>query len=83
MIQITVALREGWVWIEVRDNGPGLREDTPNQRAGLGLANTRARLTRLYGDRHCFELRNEPGKGLTVAVGIPFHLASHTGSPGR
>jgi sensor histidine kinase YesM len=40
-----------------------------DRRQGIGLANTRARLQRLYGDRHGFEL--QAGAGLTVRVRIP------------
>jgi len=40
-------------------------------REGIGLANTRARLRELYGDRHEFTLANHPDGGLEVRVSIP------------
>jgi signal transduction histidine kinase len=53
--------------LEVRDNGPGL--DRAEPAPGIGLANTRARLQRLYGGRQRFEL--EAGEGLTVRLDVP------------
>ena len=38
---------------------------------GLGLTNTRARLARLYGAAHRFELEDAPGGGLLVTLEIP------------
>jgi signal transduction histidine kinase len=55
--------------IQIRDDGPGLDE---NFREGIGLANTRARLERLYGEAHRFELKNAAAGGLVVRVEIPF-----------
>jgi two-component system LytT family sensor kinase len=55
--------------LEIRDNGPGLAQASIDRREGIGLANTRARLQRLYGDRHGFEL--QAADGLTVRVRIP------------
>jgi two-component system, LytTR family, sensor kinase len=55
--------------LEIRDNGPGLAQGSVDRRQGIGLANTRARLQRLYGDRQRFEL--QAGDGLTVRVLIP------------
>ncbi len=55
--------------LEIRDNGPGLAQTSIDRRQGIGLANTRARLQRLYGERHGFEL--QAADGLTVRVRIP------------
>jgi two-component system LytT family sensor kinase len=55
--------------LEIRDNGPGLAHTSIDRSEGIGLANTRARLQRLYGDRHRFEL--QAADGLTVRVRIP------------
>jgi histidine kinase/histidine kinase/DNA gyrase B/HSP90-like ATPase len=59
--------------LEIGDNGPGLAQTSVDRRQGIGLANTRARLQRLYGDRQCFELL--AGEGLTVRVRIPVSQA--------
>lgn len=73
-VEITAALRNGVVRIEVKDNGPGIDADRISDSArgrGLGLANTQARLVGLYGDAARFELLNNPTGGLVVALEIP------------
>jgi sensor histidine kinase YesM len=67
------ARREGsMLSLEVADDGPGLPPVQPPDRlGGIGLANTRARLERLYDKSHRFELKSIPGKGLTVILVIP------------
>src|SRR6266850_3604347 len=72
-IEITAMPRNGALRIEVRDNGPGLPvdQDTIHLRKGVGLANTRARLERLYGADHLLELTNDPAGGLVVTLEIP------------
>ncbi len=72
-IEITAAPRNGALRIEVKDNGPGLSvdQDGIHLRKGVGLANTRARLERLYGADHLLELTNDPAGGLIVTLEIP------------
>ena len=54
----------------VRDNGAG-QPPGGFTRVGIGIGNTRARLTELYGERHRFELANHPDGGLVVRVILP------------
>ena len=74
-IEIQAKRNNGRVRIEVKDNGPGLAPnhsaDKRQRDGGLGLANTRARLERLYGEAHRFELANAPEGGLVVTLEIP------------
>jgi two-component system LytT family sensor kinase len=57
--------------IEIRDDGAGLGD---NGRAGIGLANVRARLEQLYPADHSFTL--EPASpGVRVVVEIPYEEA--------
>jgi LytS/YehU family sensor histidine kinase len=72
-IEIVASARNGMLRIEVKDNGPGLllAPGSGNPKHGVGLANTRARLERLYGSNHRFELANEPAGGFVVTLEIP------------
>jgi two-component system LytT family sensor kinase len=60
--------------ITLTDDGPGL--DPSGSREGVGLRNTRERLTQLYGASHSFELGNRAEGGLRVSLTIPFRAAS-------
>jgi sensor histidine kinase YesM len=60
----------------VRDDGPGIGNgDGDNTRPGIGLTNTRARLTRLYGADFELEVGNAEDGGLEARIAIPFRLA--------
>lgn len=72
-VEIRAARRNGKVELQVRDDGPGLPAVTNGN--GIGLSNTRARLDKLYGSAHTFELSPANGHGLQVTVTLPFHTA--------
>jgi len=72
-LSIRVRRDEGFLHLQVRDTGPGLRPEEALSGGGIGLANTADRLKRLYGARQRFELVNEGG--LVVDVRIPFTTA--------
>ena len=77
LVEIQAQPRNGKLRIQVRDNGPGLFGHRSSEylfKAGLGLANTEARLKRLYGAAHVFNLANDPGGGLLVTLEIPFTI---------
>jgi signal transduction histidine kinase len=70
-IELRGAVRDGNLVLTVADNGAGISEEGL-KREGIGVANTRARLMELYGDRQKFELVNGPEGGLCVRITIPF-----------
>jgi signal transduction histidine kinase len=73
-IEILVEPNEEMLRIQVKDNGPGLRIVPPlaeQGKHGIGLANTKARLDRLYGPAHRLELANDPSGGLVVTMELP------------
>ena len=73
-VEIRAARRNGAVELCVRDDGAGVGAGGVGPSAsGIGLANTRARLKKLYGDAHRFELAPAEGGGLAVTISIPFH----------
>ncbi len=57
--------------LEVSDDGPGLAGAPSSGGDGIGLANTRERLARLYGERARVETSSPKGGGLTVRLTIP------------
>ena len=62
------------VVLEVRDNGPGVG-GAPEARttpSGVGLANTRARLSQLYGDAARVELSSGSEGGAVAEIVIPY-----------
>ena len=72
-IWISARTRADRLELEVRDSGRGFAEDAVSLTASsrLGLNNTRARLDRLYGDRHSFFVGNGAGGGARARILIP------------
>jgi two-component system LytT family sensor kinase len=79
LVQIA-ARREGDdLVLSVRDDGPGLDMDRVRKGAGVGLANTRERLTALYGSRAHLELMAMSEGGALATIRLPFHLLATLG----
>jgi LytS/YehU family sensor histidine kinase len=73
-----------WLELRVRDNGPGLSNgDGREASSGIGLANARARLERLYGDAGELTIADAAGGGLEAVVRLPFRLAPAEWVAGR
>jgi LytS/YehU family sensor histidine kinase len=58
------------LWLRVRDDGAGFAKGRP-RRDGVGLANTKSRLDRLYGEEAALTIRENPGGGVVVDIYIP------------
>jgi two-component system, LytTR family, sensor kinase len=59
----------------VSDDGPGFVLDAPAaELPGVGIANTRARLSRLYGDVGTLSLHNGASGGADVVVSLPLRF---------
>lgn len=71
-VEIAGAVRDGNLFLEVKDDGPGFKT-LGNQRMkeGIGLSNTRERLTKMYGSRCQLLLRSDPGTGTCVQIVLP------------
>ena len=61
--------------LEVRDDGPGLKPGWESS-AGVGVANVRARLRQLYGERARFTLEGHPEGGVRAVLELPFRAVS-------
>jgi len=77
VIGISSALENGHLRLTVYDDGAGLPDDWQLKgSAGIGLANTAARLQQLYDDDHQFEIRNRPAGGVEVTIVFPFRTST-------
>jgi two-component system, LytTR family, sensor kinase len=78
---IRARCEDGFLHVQVRDNGPGLPEPSDGRRdPGVGLANTSNRLRRLYGERHRFDLVNDHGLSVNVRIPILTEFENASGS---
>jgi hypothetical protein len=67
--------------IVVRDDGAGRPAGAPEEaRGGVGLANTRARLARLYGDRGALHVGAAGEGGVEARLTLPYRLATTPGA---
>jgi sensor histidine kinase YesM len=58
--------------LEVSDDGVGIEDgQIKRAREGIGLSNTRERLSRLYGASSQLVLKSEPGRGTVVSIVLP------------
>jgi signal transduction histidine kinase len=67
--------------LEVLDDGPGLAPGWESAPGCIGVANVRARLRQLYGDRQSFTLENRPEGGTRARMELPFRPASAVEQP--
>ena len=63
---------DGRLVVTVSDDGPGLAQ--PDSGRGIGLANTKARLAELYGDKQSLELRRT-ALGFEATITLPHRTA--------
>ncbi|MDQ6888297.1 MAG: histidine kinase [Gemmatimonadota bacterium] len=91
-IEIGARRENGTLMLWISDDGVGLTGDahsTPRLNgartlsSGVGLQNTRARLSHLYGERQACDLSGRPGGGCTVTIALPYHTRPVVESPRR
>lgn len=73
-ISIQASRQGGNLSLMVKDNGCGLPPDGVYRRNGLGLATTRGRLERLYGNNQSLILRNVKSGGVEARILLPFFM---------
>lgn len=76
-IAVSAAIEKGRLQLIVADDGPGLdlRQGRLPKGGGVGLANTRERLTQVYGDEQSFRLGSTEPHGLTITITLPLTYA--------
>lgn len=67
-IDVAARAADGMLTLTVADNGRGFSSDSGS---GVGLANIRARLAALYGERATLRLESNPARGVTASVALP------------
>src|SRR5436190_6840241 len=67
-IRVTAESAPGMLLLTVADSGRGFRGESGS---GVGLANVRARLAALYGERAALSLRSNTPRGVVATVTIP------------
>lgn len=73
VIEVSSKLKEGRIFLSVKDNGPGFSDSAKNfQGEGVGLSNLVDRLENIYGGSYSFEINNIPNGGAEVVIEIPF-----------
>lgn len=75
-IVVGAALTAGALTLTVRDNGPGPAASDPRHGTGIGIANLRARLERLYGSAASLTIAVAPSGGCLVTLVLPFTVPS-------
>lgn len=78
-IKVEAASSNGSLTLIVSDDGPGLHPSRPGH-AGIGLANTRNRLSRLYGEGARLAIVPAAGRGVQVTITLPIRTGSSEGA---
>ncbi len=73
-IKISARKSQSRLVIFITDDGKGFDSTKATASRGIGLSNTRARLTQLYGSDFYFELVPGNGEGARVIIDIPFRV---------
>ena len=78
-ISISTKMSKSHLVLSVKDNGKGIQQQkTKRKRQGIGLTNTRERLSSFYGNKQKLELIDVDPHGLEVRITIPM-----TSMPGK
>jgi two-component system LytT family sensor kinase len=73
-LTVRARVRDAMLEITVADDGVGFDPVRATSRQGIGISNTRARLSHLYGPAAQLNIDSSPGCTL-VTLSLPYHLA--------
>jgi len=71
LIHVSVSRVNGQLALTVEDDGPGCPDPVFREK-GIGLANTKNRLNRLYGEGATFSAENRVPRGVQVTMLLPY-----------
>jgi sensor histidine kinase YesM len=74
LLEITAHAADGNLHLRVQDNGAGLHTVSKTTGMGVGLANTRERLEKLYGQTHTFNIVPRRQGGVSVLLVLPLRF---------
>ncbi|PCJ44729.1 MAG: sensor histidine kinase [Alphaproteobacteria bacterium] len=81
-ISLKAEIRNKKLIIILSDDGPGFSDKKPGENdpksSGVGIANTRERLAKLYPEQSSFDITSEKGKGVTIRITLPCEYATDT-----
>ncbi len=80
-IVVSSYIREKSLILSVKDDGPGQNLTSHSDGAGIGMKNTRERLTSFYGNQHSLQLLKAQPHGLEVRISIPLDTGKAPTSP--
>jgi two-component system, LytTR family, sensor kinase len=72
-VEVAASSNNGSVTLVVSDDGPGLLSAIPGN-FGIGLTNTKNRLTRLYGDNARLTVEQAENRGVRVTITLPVRM---------
>jgi two-component system LytT family sensor kinase len=78
-IEISAARRNGLLVLRVGNDGPSLSPEWQKAPGGIGIANVRLRLQRLYGMEFDLRLRNRARGGVEATVSLPMRAGEADG----
>ena len=75
-IEVRSLARNGSLRVEVRNDGPACFHESAASGAGLGLGNTQARLSRMYGTNCLLEVKPDLPNGTLAVLEVPWRTWS-------
>ena len=71
-VSLTSRVQGDKLLLEIADNGPGMGANAIDESQGIGLGNTRTRLSTLYAENYTFTTADAEPSGLIVRLCIPY-----------
>jgi len=80
-ITIKAVIKDSKLNIRLSDDGPGITKNKPTSAysqpsSGVGIANTRERLAKLYPQESSFDIISRASKGVTIKITLPCEYSS-------